>query len=79
MCRYHSALDKRRDRRTCGSPWPPATAGLGITMSFESHVREAIERRELVSILETFCAPFPGYFLYYPQRRQASRVLRALY
>jgi DNA-binding transcriptional LysR family regulator len=55
-----------------------AIAGVGITMSFESHVREAIERRELVSILERFCAPFPGYFLYYPQRRQASRVLRAL-
>ena len=55
-----------------------AIAGLGITMSFESHVREAIERRELVSILEPFCAPFPGYYLYYPQRRQASRVLRGL-
>jgi len=54
-----------------------AMAGLGITMSFESHVREAIERGELVSILEEFCAPFPGYYLYYPQRRQASRVLCA--
>jgi DNA-binding transcriptional LysR family regulator len=55
-----------------------AIAGLGVTLSFESHVREAIERGQLVSILEEFCAPFPGYYLYYPQRRQASRALRAL-
>lgn len=55
-----------------------ATAGLGVTLAFEGHVRESIERRELVSVLEKYCAPFPGYYLYYPQRRQASRALRAL-
>ena len=55
-----------------------AIAGLGVTLSFEAHVREAVERGQLVSILEKFCAPFPGYYLYYPQRRQASRALRAL-
>jgi DNA-binding transcriptional LysR family regulator len=55
-----------------------AIAGLGVTLSFESHVRDALERGQLVSVLEGFCAPFPGYYLYYPQRRQASRALRAL-
>lgn len=55
-----------------------AIAGLGVTLSFESHVRDALERGQLVSILEEFCAPFAGYYLYYPQRRQASRALRAL-
>ena len=55
-----------------------AIAGLGVTLAFESHVREAIERGQLVSILEKFCTPFPGYYLYYPQRRHASRALRAL-
>jgi DNA-binding transcriptional LysR family regulator len=55
-----------------------AIAGLGLTLSFESHVREAIRRGQLVSVLESFCAPFPGYYLYYPQRRHASRSLRAL-
>jgi DNA-binding transcriptional LysR family regulator len=55
-----------------------AIAGLGVTLSFESHVRAAIDRGQLVSVLEAFCAPFPGYYLYYPQRRQASRALRAL-
>src|SRR5436190_341673 len=55
-----------------------AIAGLGVTLAFKNHVSEAIRRGELVSVLEKFCAPFPGYYLYYPQRRQASRSLRAL-
>jgi DNA-binding transcriptional LysR family regulator len=55
-----------------------AIAGLGITLSYESHVRGALAEGQLVSVLEEFCAPFPGYYLYYPQRRQASRALRAL-
>ena len=49
-----------------------------MTLAFESNVRDAIDAGELVSVLEEFCAPFPGYYLYYPQRRQASRALRAL-
>lgn len=63
----HSALNRRL-----------AIAGLGVTMAFESNVRDAIERGALVSVLQEYCAPFPGYYLYYPQRRQASRILRAL-
>jgi DNA-binding transcriptional LysR family regulator len=55
-----------------------AIAGQGVTLAFESHVRDAIHRGQLVSVLEAFCAPFPGYYLYYPQRRHASRPLRAL-
>lgn len=55
-----------------------AVAGLGVTLSFEAHVRDAIARRELVRVLDRFCAPFPGYYLYYPQRQHASRALRAL-
>ena len=54
------------------------TAGIGITLAFKSHVRDALDRGDLVAVLEKFCAPFPGYYLYYPQRRHASRVLRAL-
>jgi len=41
-------------------------------------VRDAIQRGELVRVLEQYCGPFPGYYLYYPQRRHASRALRAL-
>jgi DNA-binding transcriptional LysR family regulator len=55
-----------------------AIAGLGITVAYEAHVRDALAARTLTRVLEQFCAPFPGYYLYYPQRRQASRALRAL-
>jgi len=63
----HSALNRRL-----------AIAGLGVTMAFEAHVREALASGQLVRILEKFCEPFAGYYLYYPQRRHASRALRAL-
>jgi DNA-binding transcriptional LysR family regulator len=55
-----------------------AVAGLGITLAFEDHVRGALAGGQLVSVLKEFCSPFPGYYLYYPQRRSASRALRAL-
>lgn len=55
-----------------------AASGLGVTLSLENHVRDELERGELVRILDKFCEPFPGYYLYYPQRRHASRALRAL-
>jgi DNA-binding transcriptional LysR family regulator len=55
-----------------------AIAGLGVTLAYERNVRDAIQRGELVRVLEKFCEPFPGYYLYYPQRRHASRALRAL-
>ena len=55
-----------------------AAAGLGVTLAFDIHVREELHSGTLVRVLEKFCEPFPGYYLYYPQRRHASRALRAL-
>ena len=55
-----------------------ARAGMGLTIVYESQVREYIERGELIPVLEEFCEPFPGYFLFYPQHRHASPALRAL-
>jgi DNA-binding transcriptional LysR family regulator len=54
-----------------------AVAGLGITLAFRENVKKFLDSGELVSVLDKYCAPFPGYYLYYPQRRQASRALRA--
>ena len=49
-----------------------ALAGLGIAYlpkdEFEPHIAEG----RLVSVLEDWCDPFPGYYLYYPSRRQPS-------
>jgi len=55
-----------------------ALAGAGVTMVREDRVLDHISAGDLVPVLEEFCAPFPGYYLYYPQRRHASPALRAL-
>ncbi|HEY7236709.1 MAG TPA: LysR family transcriptional regulator [Gemmatimonadaceae bacterium] len=54
-----------------------ALAGMGVTMVREDRIQGAIATGELVPALEEFSAPFPGYYLYYPQRRHASPSLRA--
>jgi len=55
-----------------------ARAGAGVTLGDESRVRDGVQSGELVKVLEEFSTPFPGFYLYYPQRRQAAPALRAL-
>jgi len=55
-----------------------ARAGVGLTMVYEFQVRDDVARGELIPVLEEFSAPFPGFYLYYPQRRHVSPALRAL-
>lgn len=55
-----------------------ATGGLGLTVAMADGVQPYLERGEVEAVLEEYCPPFPGYYLYYPQRRQASPALRAL-
>jgi DNA-binding transcriptional LysR family regulator len=53
-------------------------AGAGLAMLYEGQVRDDVTRGDLVEVLREFSTPFPGFYLYYPQRRQASAPLRAL-
>jgi DNA-binding transcriptional LysR family regulator len=55
-----------------------AIAGAGISFGMEDSFRSAIGRGELVPILERFCPQFPGFYLYYPSRRNMAPKLRAL-
>jgi DNA-binding transcriptional LysR family regulator len=55
-----------------------ARAGAGLSLASEDRVRDDVARGDLVSVLEQFSTPFPGFYLYYPQRRHASPALRAL-
>jgi DNA-binding transcriptional LysR family regulator len=55
-----------------------ACQGFGLAIVFTNEVRDQVARGELVSVLEEFCPPFPGCYLYYPARRRASPALRAL-
>jgi DNA-binding transcriptional LysR family regulator len=49
-----------------------ARAGLGIVFVPEDIVQADIDAGRLVRVLTDWCAPFPGYHLYYPHRRQSS-------
>jgi DNA-binding transcriptional LysR family regulator len=51
--------------------------GFGFWLTFEGYVRESIRSGALVSVLDDWCAPFPGPFLYYPSRRQTPPALAA--
>jgi DNA-binding transcriptional LysR family regulator len=44
----------------------------------DDRFREHVASGALVTVLEEFSTPFPGFYLNYPQRRQASAALRAL-
>jgi DNA-binding transcriptional LysR family regulator len=49
-----------------------ALQGLGIAFLPEEEFAPHIEEGRLVRVLEDWCAPFEGYYLYYPSRRQPS-------
>lgn len=49
-----------------------ALAGLGIAFLPEEEFGSHIQEGRLVRILEPWCLPFPGYYLYYPSRKQPS-------
>lgn len=49
-----------------------ALAGLGVAFLPEEEFAPHIEEGRLVRVLEDWCPPFEGYYLYYPSRRQPS-------
>ncbi|WP_320188811.1 LysR family transcriptional regulator [Agrobacterium rosae] len=46
--------------------------GLGLAYMPDDLVADEIASGELIRVLEDWCAPFPGYHLYYPNRRHTS-------
>lgn len=55
-----------------------AVAGGGLTFGVEETFKPYLDRGELVAMLEDFCPPFPGFYLYFPDRRNLAPKLRAL-
>ncbi|MBS1095806.1 LysR family transcriptional regulator [Gluconobacter wancherniae] len=49
-----------------------ALTGHGIAFMLEDHVKDHLFSGNLVRVLEEWCEPFDGYYLYYPSRRQPS-------
>lgn len=55
-----------------------ACAGAGLTFGMEATFRPFIDRGELVPVLEHYSPTFPGFYLYFPGRRNLAPKLRAL-
>lgn len=55
-----------------------AEAGLGLVYVPEDSVSEAISAGRLQRVLTDWCVPFPGYYLYYPSRRQHTTAFALL-
>ena len=49
-----------------------ALAGFGIAFLPEDEFGDHIAEGRLIRVLEPWCLPFPGYYLYYPSRKQPS-------
>jgi len=54
-----------------------ALAGLGLGYVLEDRALDQLRSGALVRILADWCPPFPGFYLYYPGRRQLSPALAA--
>ena len=52
--------------------------GAGIGMAMEHLVMPLIRDGQLIQVMQDWCPTFPGYFLYYPSRRNQPGALAAL-
>jgi DNA-binding transcriptional LysR family regulator len=52
--------------------------GLGVGTATEEAIRGMIAEGRLIQVLKDWCPTFPGYFLYYPSRRNQPAALAAL-
>ncbi|WP_145009841.1 LysR family transcriptional regulator [Pseudomonas oryzihabitans] len=55
-----------------------ARAGFGLAYLPEDMVRPHVSKGHLISVLEDWCPVWPGFHLYYPNRRQPSRAMTLL-
>jgi len=55
-----------------------ALDGAGLAWVAEDRVAPFLASGALVRVLEDWCPPFPGFFLYYPTRKQQPAALTAL-
>jgi DNA-binding transcriptional LysR family regulator len=53
-----------------------ALDGIGLAYVYEAQAQESIEQGRLLRVLDAWCPPMSGFFLYYPSRRQMPASLR---
>lgn len=52
--------------------------GVGIGTTMEETLTGLLSEGRLIQVLKDWCPSFPGYFLYYPSRRNQPAALTAL-
>lgn len=55
-----------------------AVEGIGLAYVFEDMVSGLVSEKRLVRVLDRYCPRIPGYFLYYPSRRNLAPKLKVL-
>jgi DNA-binding transcriptional LysR family regulator len=55
-----------------------ALDGVGLAFMSDEQARPHLGSGALVRVLEDWSPPFPGFFLYYPSRKQQPAALTAL-
>lgn len=55
-----------------------ALQGVGLAFVAEHEITSYLEDGQLVRVLQDWCQPYPGFFIYYPSRRQQTAALSAL-
>jgi DNA-binding transcriptional LysR family regulator len=54
-----------------------AIDGAGLAFIFDQRIFDDVREGRLVRVLEDWCEPFDGFYIYYPSRRQMRPALRA--
>ncbi len=54
-----------------------AVDGVGLAFIFRYQLQAALTAGKLIPVLKDWTPPFPGFYLYYPSRRQMPPALRA--
>jgi DNA-binding transcriptional LysR family regulator len=54
-----------------------ALDGVGLAFMSDEQARPHLRTGALVRVLEDWSPPFPGFFLYYPSRKQQPAALAA--
>lgn len=53
-------------------------AGLGIAYLPYDMMKDDVEQGKLIRVLSDWCPPFPGYHIYYPNRREPSSAFTTI-
>ncbi|EKK5523810.1 LysR family transcriptional regulator [Enterobacter hormaechei] len=70
--KFHARVEGQLTFNTSEHVVDAALAGLGIAFLPEEEFGTHLQEGKLIRVLEEWCRPFPGYYLYYPSRKQPS-------